>query len=958
MTRIDGRGRLNQAVQPLAGPSELASVLSGKYRLDGVIGKGSFGTLYRAHHLAISRDVAVKVIEFPDFEQYRSDNIRKRFLQEAALLADIDHVHVARVLDSGDHQGHAYIVTELLEGRTLADAINRDGNFDEHKAYHYARQLLQAVAALHSAGMVHGNIKPANVLLVRNLAGQEDVKLLDVGVASAFRDDSLSSARKVERDGGIIANPQYAAPERFMGPPTTATDVYAVGLIIWEMILGKPAVGSAVSSLCAEAHRSEEEWELPTYTGVSTAFRKAVNRAIAKQPSRRFPHAGALLEQLEAAAPPPLETRLGVGAGISEATFEERPGDLIAGKYRLVSMLGTGGFSRVMRATHVEMERDVAVKLLDFDGAVAQGGASAAELHARFVREAKMSSQLRHPNTITVYDFGTDGGGRPFIVMELVDGMNLHAAIKRQGRFDPKRAARAAAQILRSLSEAHHLGFLHRDLKPGNIMLTTDHEGHETVKVLDFGIATVTDVGNQGSIQSMQATQMGMFVGTPQYAAPEQFLGETLTPATDIYMLGLVLWEMLIGFEAITSDVFGECLKAHLDPSPWRFPESANIPAGLAQIVYGAVEKKASKRYLSASEMASDLEGWLAGTKKSFSPSPTSEVRWEPAMEYGPSPSQIEAHESAPPADAGPSSRLMPGKPVAASESSEGDGLLRGTQGRMTFDPNLDDDFEPEFLRGGFGDEPSEEEEAAPQFDRPASRPTEPVRGSRGGLASIPKFKEAKIELDLPEPPPRQPRPRPVTSDYDNPSTRSGEYGSPKTSADIDWSKFGILAGLIVVAIIVVPMFNEEPPPPPVDVEDLTAVEPMHLEEFEKSLREPEDDAPARFTSEGILGALDRSGWAWKRNSGGRALSDVHQMSYTLTKEGRRVEIGIVTAASRHAAQKMFDGTHPPVGAVKFDQRVVRVFPPGGKPDPSVSEIVSTLRDYRDEVLSGAKGGL
>src|SRR5690606_12776085 len=162
-------------------------------------------------------------------------------------------------------------------------------------------------------------------------------------------------------------------------------------------------------------------------------------------------------------------------------------------------------------------EREVAIKLLDLDGAVAAAGVSAADLKARFSREAKLSSQLKHPNSITVYDFGDDGGRR-YIVMELADGADLHRPLRRSGRFDPKRAATIARDIARSLSEAHHLGFLHRDLKPGNIMLARDFTGDEQVKVLDFGIATVLDVGTgQAGIEAMQATRIGTFAGTPQY---------------------------------------------------------------------------------------------------------------------------------------------------------------------------------------------------------------------------------------------------------------------------------------------------------------------------------------------------------------------------------------------------------------------------------------------------------
>lgn len=285
----------------------------------------------------------------------------------------------------------------------------------------------------------------------------------------------------------------------------------------------------------------------------------------------------------------------------------ERLGTTIAGKYKLERLLGRGGDASVFLATQLAIGRPVAVKLLH-PQALAE---SPQVISDRFEREARLISQLEHPNTITIYDYGEDGD-ELYLVMEYIDGPSLQALIKQQGPFEPARAVKLAQDILRSIEEAHHFGILHRDLKPANIMITRDFKGKELAKVVDFGIAKLLhdDQREHGDL-----TQENAFVGTPRYSPPEQILAHDLTPAADLYGVGMIMWQMLTGAPAIATSQVKACLRAHLSRQPWVLPAQAQVPPGLAKIVEGALIKDPRKRYQSAIDMLQDLERWMADPK-------------------------------------------------------------------------------------------------------------------------------------------------------------------------------------------------------------------------------------------------------------------------------------------------------------------------------------------------------
>ncbi|MEA2619508.1 MAG: eukaryotic-like serine/threonine-protein kinase, partial [Chloroflexota bacterium] len=249
----------------------------------------------------------------------------------------------------------------------------------------------------------------------------------------------------------------------------------------------------------------------------------------------------------------------------------------------------------IYRATDTGLDRDVALKLLRPEYL------RDPDFSARFRQEAQAAASLSHPNVVTVYDYGEDPSG-PYIVMELVDGQDLATILRRSGPLPPRQVARIGAGVARALAAAHARGLIHRDVKPGNVLIGTDGR----VKVVDFGIAR--------AIAEAQVTLPGTTLGSVHYFSPEQARGEPATTASDIYSLGIVLYEMLTGVRPWEGDSAASVALARLTgPIPDPLAVRPSVPADLAAITRRALALDPADRWPSASVMADALEATLIG---------------------------------------------------------------------------------------------------------------------------------------------------------------------------------------------------------------------------------------------------------------------------------------------------------------------------------------------------------
>ncbi len=270
----------------------------------------------------------------------------------------------------------------------------------------------------------------------------------------------------------------------------------------------------------------------------------------------------------------------------------DRTGQVIGQRFRIDALIGRGAMAEVYRALDLATQVYVAVKILK----KSLSGAPSAKL--RFRREGDVQAKLRHPNIAAVYATGITEQDEPYLVVELLRGKTLRSVLKAETRLSPHRAASYAWQALQGLAVVHESGVLHRDLKPANIMLEPSPGPIERVALIDFGFATL-----EGAVK---LTMQGVVVGTLTYIAPERLRDELPDARSDLYSIGVILFEMLSGAPPFRAEHEMDLIEMHLDAEPPPLDEA--LPEALREVVEHALAKHQAERYADATEMARALE--------------------------------------------------------------------------------------------------------------------------------------------------------------------------------------------------------------------------------------------------------------------------------------------------------------------------------------------------------------
>lgn len=442
---------------------------------------------------------------------------------------------------------------EFGAGQTLAQMTADNGGLFLDIALDIVYQVGEFLEALHSQRRVHGAISPASIFL-----GQDGkVQVLD------------SERAALEEE---IAH-HYQAPEVRAGEPVKpCADFYALGVTLYKALTGEVPTDP------------QAPWPGDKCPGLPPELDELVAKCLNTDPSRRVQSAYEFLDGVE-----DVRNSLAQEAGDTIIGMEDLLVGQTLGSYRLVERLGQGGMATVYKAYEPALSRYVAIKVLP------QFFAHDPNFMRRFQREAKASARLSHPNIVSIHSFD-EQDGITYIAMQFVDGGTL-----KQSRglvYESKEAIRLALPILRALAYAHEQGIVHRDIKPSNVLMANG----DWPVLADFGLAQMAEV-------SMRLTGTGVGVGTPAYMSPEQGQGVNVDHRTDIYSMGIMLYEMLTGDVPFRTDTPMAIVIKHIT-APIPPPRTINprIPEALELIVLKATAKAPDDRYQSADEMATALE--------------------------------------------------------------------------------------------------------------------------------------------------------------------------------------------------------------------------------------------------------------------------------------------------------------------------------------------------------------
>ena len=373
-------------------------------------------------------------------------------------------------------------------------------------------------------------------------------------------------------------------------------------------------------------------------------------------------------------------------AAISKGSAPPDPliGRIIGERFKIIGLIARGGMGKVYRAEQAPLGRVCALKVLNPNYA----GEHDAEFHKRFFLEASLTSKLTHPNTVTIFDYGRTDDDIYFMAMEHLEGHTLHRAIREAGHFSEQRATHIARQICRALREAHALGVIHRDLKPANIFLVEHGDEADFVKVLDFGL-----VKKVAETSGDELTKAGLFMGSPKYMAPEQISGEKVDVRTDVYALGIIMYEMMTGKVPFDSATSVDILMAQVKEAAASLREmnpSVEASPAFEETIARCMRKSPDDRFRSMDEVLAALKRINAGPNRVpafLSPSTSDLGRLPPLLSTSSDgPQSVSAFTSQPPGKNGSKSvlflavlgalciagtlgyvALRPGPPVSAS---------------------------------------------------------------------------------------------------------------------------------------------------------------------------------------------------------------------------------------------------------------------------------------------------
>lgn len=612
----------------------LGSNLAG-YTLIRLLGEGGMGTVFEAER--DGERFALKVLH----AQLTDGPAVVRFAREVKVASGLRNPHVVPVLDAeiDPSAEHRFLVMPLIRGRDLERWLSELGPLDPVIAARIIVQAAKGLASAHEAGIVHRDIKPSNLML----ADEGDhivVKVCDFGVAKEWNDNMALTA-----SSSVVGTPIYMAPEQLLSSKSvdSQADVWSLGMCLYEALSGKPALGhiKSMSELLMTVTKGEIPSLQDSAPWVDPELATIVHGALIREKGQRCPDVASLITALLPFCEGDTQLTVAMVVGCTnermskKAAWAPRPsswsdsvvpliskarssvddallGKTIGERYKPVRKLGQGGMGAVYEADSVDGER-VALKVI-----LNASGPGSAEIRRRFVRESRAAMAVKSEHVVRVFAADTDAKQEvPYLVMELLKGIDLETLIKQVGALEPRSVARVIQEACEGIAAAHDQGVIHRDVKPANLFLHELDSGEIVTKVCDFGIAKDVSVA-EGQTTTIELTRTGGMLGSPYYMSPEQAKNaKNVDARTDVWSLSVTLFEALSGTRLWQSSTsMGELILAictgeipHLqDVAPWVDPK-------LAEVVYKGLERDPGRRWSSLRTMAAALAPLASSTR-------------------------------------------------------------------------------------------------------------------------------------------------------------------------------------------------------------------------------------------------------------------------------------------------------------------------------------------------------
>lgn len=534
----------------------------GRYHIIRKIGKGGMAQVYRAHDPVLRRDVALKVIldVFSDIPEFREG-----FRQEAETIAQLEHRAIVPVYDFGEDDDKLYLVMRLMPGESLRDRLNREKKISPAEASLILNRLTAALEEAHARGVIHRDIKPENVLLNR-----EGLPFLsDFGIAHIVEETSVKNGR-LNQPTGYVGSPAYMAPEQWLKDrPGSYTDVYQLGVMLFEVLTGQRPFRGTRQEALKEQHIKQA---IPSARAINPDLPRDCDRvletALAKNPYDRYNSSSEMAEALASALNP----------------------EMIANRYVLQEELRHGQRTVVYLALDKETEKTVALKI--FNASLL----SYPKFHRQFWDLTDCLQSLRYPSLVPILDAGIHHN-KPYLIMPFVRGGSMRLRLEDEGRFSIDVVCQMLSQLAETVDAAAAEGIIHKDIKPSNILITQADE----YLITDYGTVDIMEL-TEAVIHSNEV------IGSYPYMAPEQWRFEAVNGRINVYQFGMLAYELLTGETPFRANSYEEWMERHLHTAvPDICIKVSDLPPTCDNIFQKALNKDGDNRYATVSQFINTL---------------------------------------------------------------------------------------------------------------------------------------------------------------------------------------------------------------------------------------------------------------------------------------------------------------------------------------------------------------